>query len=382
MIQVVRSARELGPLVPEWQRLVAEASEPNPFYEPFMLVPAVAELARGGEVVTLFVRSDGGDLIGVFPLRHVRFCPAMPAPHYAMWKHPYCYLSTPLTRSGDEVPALRAAMGWLSGAALRLGPHPVGGAFDLALQAFVASDGMLLQTTLQYDRPMVQTTLGSTEYYERAVSERKRKQLRRLQRRLGQRGSLGFHTMRSSAEVESGIGQFIALEHKGWKGRERTSFASNPRDRVFLERAAAAGAARGQVEVRSLTLDAAPIAMSITLRGGGGAFAFKIAYDEDHGANSPGVLLDVEMFKELLDDPAVLFVDGCSDPDYPISNPHWAERRSIRIGILARDSWLGHTLIASGTHVQEWARGAKRWTGSLDPTVQARLRRIRRLLRG
>lgn len=388
-VQAARGAVDLGPLVLEWQHLSADAAEPNVFYEPFMLVPAVGALAAAKGVVTLFVRSDGGQLIGVFPLKRRLCSTTVPVPHYALWKHPYCYLCTPLIRRGEEATTLGAVFDWVawSGAALRLGPHPVGGNFDEALQAFVGSHHRVLHTSREYDRPLVQTTLGPDAYLAECLSTRKRKQLRRFGRRLAEQGAVAFHTSRTPAEVERAIAQFVALEHKGWKGREGSSFASNSQDRAFLDRAALLGSARGQVEVRSMTLDDVPIAMSITLKsavhpgGRGGAYAFKIAYDEDHHTSSPGVLLDVEMFRELLADPAIGFVDSCSDPDYPMSDPQWAERRSIRLATVTRDSWLGWTVAASGLQLETASRAAKSWVTQLDPKVLDGLKQIRRVIR-
>ena len=380
-IQPVHGITELQALVPEWERLIPSVIEPNVFYEPFMLLPAVVELGRN--IVTLFVRSASGELLGVFPLQR-QFFP-LAVPHYTVWKHPYCYLCTPLIRVGAEQAVLQAVFAWMaragpSGALLQFRLHPLSGPFDQALQRFVQANHRILHTSRYYERPLVQTTLSPEAYQLQNVSSQKRKQLRRLRRRLSASGTLAFQTLRSAEEMEQGISQFIALEHKGWKGREGSSFASRPQDRAFLVAMVHQGALRGQVELRVLSLNQTPIAMGLTLRSGRGAFAFKIAYDEDHAANSPGVLLDMEMFRELLVDPGLSWVDSCSDPDYPMDDPQWGERRAIRVAHVSSASWSGRALGAAGLQFQALAWSTKAWIKQLDPELQERLKRFRRVL--
>src|SRR5690349_21650750 len=85
-----------------WTDLAASAAEPNAFYEPWMLLPALRSFARRGrvEVVVVF---QGDVLCGLFPMEY-RFGRA------ELWRHPYCYLSAPLLRRGSERAAIRC---WL-----------------------------------------------------------------------------------------------------------------------------------------------------------------------------------------------------------------------------------------------------------------------------
>ena len=45
-------------------------------------------------------------------------------------------------------------------------------------------------------------------------------------------------------------------------------------------------------------------------------FAFKIAYDEDYSAYSPGKLVEFEFLERLLSDPATCWADSCAAADY------------------------------------------------------------------
>ena len=59
-----------------------------------------------------------------------------------------------------------------------------------------------------------------------------------------------------------------------------------------------------------------------------GAFAFKIAYDEEFARFSPGVLLQRENLA-LLDQPGIAWCDSCASADHPMIDHIWRERRAI-----------------------------------------------------
>ena len=77
-----------------------------------------------------------------------------------------------------------------------------------------------------------------------------------------------------------------------------------------------------------LTLDAKPIAMLVNFITPPGAFAFKIAFDENCARFSPGVLIKIENLK-MLDREDVDWTDSCAVEDHPMINSLWAERREI-----------------------------------------------------
>lgn len=377
-VETARTASELRAFVPEWQSLARAAVEPNPFYEPFMLQAAFSELGAGLDLAVAFVRGDDGELVGAFPLRRRRATLAVPGPHDELWRYAYCYLCTPLIRRGWEQVALDRFFGRRRAAPLRLRSFVADGEFDHALHAWARAHKRRVHTTSRYERPMVQTDLGPEVYFQAHVSSRKQKQLRRFQRRLAERGPVRVRTMRTVEEVDLGTEQFIRLEHKGWKGTKGTSFASNPRDRAFLGAAMRAGAQAGQVEIRSLDVGEEPVAMGITLRSGPAAFGFKIAYDEAHSENSPGVLLDVEMFKELLADPEVALIDSCCDPGFAMHDTQWGESRVISVATVTVDSLYGRALTACGVELEALEGRARERVKSLDPRVVRGLRRVLR----
>jgi hypothetical protein len=78
-----------------------------------------------------------------------------------------------------------------------------------------------------------------------------------------------------------------------------------------------------------LDLDGRAIAMLINFRTPPGSWSFKIAYDETLSQFSPGVLIELENLKRVLEDPEIDWMDSCAVENHPMINSLWGERRAI-----------------------------------------------------
>src|SRR5712675_2423044 len=99
---------QLDSLIPEWEELAANALEPNPFYEHWMLRPALENFA-GEDVRVLAVRREGR-LCALLPVQRVVRYKGLPLGALVAWRHKHSLLSTPLMRA-DGVQALLEAAG-------------------------------------------------------------------------------------------------------------------------------------------------------------------------------------------------------------------------------------------------------------------------------
>ena len=76
-VVVIEDFEMLEDYIQAWEDLAVDALEPNPFYEPWMLMPALRGLATGKDLrVVLVLNIDRGEpvLCGVFPLeRRARY---------------------------------------------------------------------------------------------------------------------------------------------------------------------------------------------------------------------------------------------------------------------------------------------------------------------
>jgi len=102
-----------------WNDLAAAALEPNVFYEPWMLLPAIDSFGRGRELRYVLVYADQGNapplLCGLFPLERAVRYNGLPFPHVRLWQHKHCFLGTPLVRAAHARACLDTFLDWLEG---------------------------------------------------------------------------------------------------------------------------------------------------------------------------------------------------------------------------------------------------------------------------
>src|SRR5215212_6423974 len=96
-IAVLRDRAALKAIVAEWEDLAANAVEPNPAYEPWMLLPALEAFSEAADLRIVAVR-HGGELVGLFPLQLERRYKGL-LPTLSSWTHPHCMLCVPLVHS-------------------------------------------------------------------------------------------------------------------------------------------------------------------------------------------------------------------------------------------------------------------------------------------
>lgn len=88
------------------------------------------------------------------------------------------------------------------------------------------------------------------------------------------------------------------------------------------------------------------VAMKCNFLAQDGAFAFKIAYDEDYARFSPGTLLELENIRELHRRPGLSWMDSCAESDHFMANRLWLERRVI-VSLLTTTGNAGGELLVS-----------------------------------
>lgn len=94
-IVVVAEPNELAHHLQAWEQLVEQAAEPNAFYEPWALLPALRHL-RGGQAVRvlLFFRdSERTVLDGILPLFGRSYGRLLACLH--TYRHRYCFSAEP-----------------------------------------------------------------------------------------------------------------------------------------------------------------------------------------------------------------------------------------------------------------------------------------------
>ena len=318
--------------IADWDALARLASEPNPFFESWSLLPALAQFDTVARVQILTLELDG-QLVGLLPIRLDRFYYDYPIPNWRIWTHHNGFLCAPLVARGAEHVFWRHLLAWADDHAglagfLHLSHMPAGTPLTQALAEVLADQSRAGATVKSEVRAMLESTAGPDEYLEASLSAKKRKELRRQRKRLAECGTLATVRHRGAEDLDRWIEDFLTLEGRSWKGAAGSALASLAETTTVFRQSLAGAAGRGRLERLALTLDGQPIAMLATYLTPPGAFSFKTAFDESYSRFSPGVLLQIENL-DLLADERIDWCDSCAAEDHPMIDHIWRERRTI-----------------------------------------------------
>lgn len=316
----------------KWEALVARAAEPNPFFEPWYLLPSLAHLDPRAEAEVLVLES-GADWLGLIPLARSGRYYGRPFPHAGNWLHGNAFLGAPLVAKGHEAGFWSALFGTLDRAPgtalfLHLTALPLDGGLAAALAAVAERERRPFGIVHREERALLASGLSPEAYLEAALSGKKRKELRRQFARLSELGEVVFARQTDAEGLADWTEGFLALEAAGWKGTAGSALASRAATAALFREALAGAALRGRLERLTLSLGGKPLAMLANFIAPPGAFSFKTAFDEDFARYSPGVLLQRENLA-LLDRADVDWCDSCAAADHPMIDHLWRERRAI-----------------------------------------------------
>jgi CelD/BcsL family acetyltransferase involved in cellulose biosynthesis len=362
-VSVVKTVDELRPYLQRWEALAASALEPNVFYEPWQVMPALQTLTDAPRLELLLVLDSASEppaLRGVFPLERCRSYRGLPLPSLRMWQHKYLFLCTPLVSRQHAHDVLHCFVNWLSGAdanghVMSLQGMRADGLFADALkQALDACKRSHFEED-SHQRALLEVDAAqdSRAYLESAVSKKKTKEYRRLAQRLSEQGEMQYERLQPGADVQPWLAEFLSLEASGWKGREDSAVASTDADRRYFTEIVTQAHARGRLALHALRLDGVAIAMKCNFVGSAGAWSFKIGFEEKYAKYSPGVLLELENIRNAFDDGGEAgvtsarfpWMDSCAKPDHPMIDHLWRSSRAMETRVMAAGGWRGQLLV-------------------------------------
>ncbi|MDZ7629403.1 MAG: GNAT family N-acetyltransferase [Parvularculaceae bacterium] len=330
---------DLRGMTAEWRDLEAAAVEPNPFYAPAMLLPALDAFAAEKPEVAV-IRDGAKRLIGLAPVAPINGYSRLPVRYLATWMHPHCYFAAPLVRRGFERAFFGAFFGLVEdrGAFLRLRHLDASGPLFAAAGAVAADQGRLSAPSARYQRAMLRSPWSTDDYLKEVLSGKRRKELRRLRARLEDEGAVRFEVF-AGGDIDPWAEEFLLLEASGWKGRNRTALLQDDKSARFFKEAATLASAAGALQIFRLLLGSRAIASAVNFRSGEVSYAFKIAYDEEYARYSPGVMIEIEIMKALEGASSLDFIDSCAQAEHPMIDRLWKERRTISaLNVSRRDA--------------------------------------------
>lgn len=318
--------------------------EPNVFFSPRFCVPAMPRL--DDRQVRLMVLQDSDKQTS-----ETRFL--MPftveKPGFAIgpdliraWANPYGPQGTPIVERREAMQVIEDLFGTLT---LPTIPLPKIIAFPdvmvnspvvSLLRSVALSNGLPVSTTRAVKRPVLQATEDADVYLKQSMGSHHRRDFGRLWRKMEAQGDFAFEIARNPNEVRQAMEEFLLLENAGWKGKQRSSLASDRLRAAFAREAVNSLAEVDKCRIYMLKLDNRVIASLIVFVESSNAWTWKIAYDETMRSLSPGKLLMVRVTETLLDDPNIAFADSCASEDHPMMSHLWrddAEMVTLVIGV-------------------------------------------------
>ncbi|WP_017666040.1 GNAT family N-acetyltransferase [Porphyrobacter sp. AAP82] len=330
-----------------WERLALRAAEPNPFFEPWYLLPSLRQWGTGVKVAAWY---HEGRLAGLLPLARSADYYGHRVPHAAGWLHANAFCGVPLVAGGHEAAFWQALIAHLDRRAgvallLHLPQLPADGAVFAALETVLARTRRAHYIAAREARAMLTGETSAAAYLEAAMSAKKRKELRRQHNRLAEEGALTFERIEGEEALEAWTAEFLALEAAGWKGEAGSALASAPDTRALFTEALRGAAAAGRLERLALRLDGRAIAMLANFITAPGAYSYKTAFDEAYARFSPGMLLQLENLA-LLERGGIAWADSCAVEGHPMIERLWRDARrmasvNIAIGGIARRAAFG-----------------------------------------
>jgi len=358
-IEIARTLDELTQFSTDWDELARCAVEPNIFYESGAVLAAIRHLATTWRICCVFVYLDcvenrdiGRTLIGFFPFQRSIKGPKGTISCYQSLNYICCYLSTPLVHRDHLHDALSSLLGWMDTApdGVRLfGLYKISGDGEIAAQltALLRARRQPNVVESSFFRAFISVSERTGDYLSKALPRKKIKEYRRQRKRLSELGCLTINTV---AKDENGTWAklFLDLEAKGWKGRRGDALKISSATRGFFQDLVEHFSSRDRAILQHMRLGEISIAMkcSFISADGNGSFAFKIAFDEEFAKFSPGVLLELENIRYLQDRPgSLMWMDSCADPNHPMIDHLWRERRNITYVLCGCRSIVGRILV-------------------------------------
>lgn len=335
-----RPLAALSDMTAAWHSLAERAAEPNIFYDPAFALAAASVLGRDAGAVLVWSAGVPRRLLGLFPFTIAPRRYLIRLPVLVGWTHPFAPLGTPLIDRDAGAAVAAAFLNHVLGDEMlpKLVLLPLlnaGGPVAAMLAAALERRGGAYRAFDRHRRALLRPGRDRAGYIERAISPKRRKELRRQRHRLAEAGALQFELATTADAVAAALEDFIALEASGWKGRAGTAMAQQPDIKRFVETAVTTLAERGQVRIARLRRHDRLIASAVTLTSGNAAWSWKTAYDEGVARASPEVQLFMDLTAALLADEAIAVVNSCAVPDHPMIDHLWVERLDLADWLVA-----------------------------------------------
>jgi hypothetical protein len=341
-VTITSDWNELSAYSLAWKGLADAALEPNPFYEDWMLLPALRHLGAGKELHCLLVfQTDPRQptrpplLCGLFPIERQRHYVGLPVSAWSMWKYAHCFLTTPLIRKDCAAECLAALFAWMSSDEgdcnlMEWRCLSGDGPFHQLLVNHLSQCGIVPLLSELFTRAFLRPMETADRYLSTALSGKSRSALRRKAALLSELGQVEYRLIEPDVDIRPWIDSFLRIEAGGWKGQEGSALACRESHQDFFVDIVTQAFQRKRLLMSALLLNGTPIAQNCYFRAGRGSFFFKPAFDEQYARFSPGVYMECENIRYLHSQSDIDWMDACTSPANDMYNRLFLERRTIQ----------------------------------------------------
>jgi CelD/BcsL family acetyltransferase involved in cellulose biosynthesis len=289
-------------LLPAWENLCARSVEDNVYYSPRYARALLASVERDTKVVFAVVW-DGMRLVALLPFTRPKFAIPLLQPAGWAWQSKYTFSCMPLLdklRKTEAAAALLDVLASVSPAEWIIPTVNTEGEACRALLAALERRGRPSVLLHHFQRAILDAGSTFDEHMNHHVSSKRRKDLERNRRRLEELGKVGHESHRFGEGLDRAVSAFLKIEASGWKGKQGTALACDEKTRKFAKDVFSGVEANSICRADILTLNGAPIAVSLMTLAGHTGFTVKCSYDEAYRSYSAGLLLEIEVIRSFL----------------------------------------------------------------------------------
>jgi hypothetical protein len=353
--------------IKSWESLEDRALENNAFLSPRFVIPAMRHLGNPEELrQTMFVfveKANGGavDLVGAGVFAKISGNRSFPLQHLRAFRSLHSYLSGILVDRNEAEGTLRSFFRFFCNKnanwhGVEFEYRPADGLQAELITRVAEEFGSLWEEQERIHRAIFVPSEGGDAYLQAQFSTGRRKDLRRMRRRLEEQGDVRWMALFGNEVDDKSVERFLSIEHMGWKGENGTSLRSRASHEAFFREMVGGFREKEGLFFTEMYLDDAVIASTSNLISGGTGFAFKIGWNPNYAKMGPGVLNEVEFIQQA---PCLCgslsYIDsGALEGSF--IDQLWVGRRVLASGIFGTTS-LGRKVLWG----LERVRGIKRW---------------------
>jgi hypothetical protein len=331
------------PFVDEWADLERHAIEPNIYLSPHFAVPAAKHLAPSPALVLLTVRVDGRlAVLGLF--QHAAASWRMPRGHLRAYGLPYALQSGLLVHREFAREGLAGLLRWMATGrhappALEFEEWRTEGPVARLLGDVRSGYGLAWCAFQRRERAVLMRAECSGDALA-SLGSRRRKSLRRAMRDLEEKGPVRWELLRGSQVTPAAVDRFLTLEAMGWKGGDGTALLSKPQDTRFFRAVVDGLATENRVFFCELWCGDHIVASNSNFIAGDMGFAFKVGWNPEFRAQSPGILNELRFMEQFAARmPDITSIDGGAQPGSFI-DALWTGRDALEWGFLVSGAFL------------------------------------------